>query len=383
MLLHLGLALLLGCLDPYEPPVAPQDRNVLVVDGFLNSTDRAATVKLSHTVSISSSTTFSPERGAEVSIQSKAGYIFPLVEMDSGVYVASGLDLTPDDRYRLNIHTDQGENYVSDFIELKNVPPIDSVHWEPGEDGLTIYVNTHDFSGNTKHYRWYFDETWEYHAAFASDYKLVNGEPVFRTNEERIHKCWRYVNSTEILIGSTEQLQSDIVSRQPLMFIPKRSKKTSVKYSIRVKQRSITQDEYHFLQQIQKTTEDLGSLFDPQPSRVVGNIHREGDLSSPVLGYFSGGSITEQRIYIDFYDLPDDLMVPPSKEGCRADTMCLYRSANPIINCNKALPDVSPGELILSPIFSGPSIIGYLYTTPACADCRSQGGVLERPSFWF
>jgi hypothetical protein len=46
-------------------------------------------------------------------------------------------------------------------MPVQNNPPIDSISWKRDEEGVRVFVNTHNPEGNTRYYRWEFEETWE------------------------------------------------------------------------------------------------------------------------------------------------------------------------------------------------------------------------------
>ena len=109
------------------------------------------------------------EHNAEVNIEGENHETFPLYENGNGVYVSSAaLNLNSNEKYRLQIKTRDGKEYVSDFATVKNTPAIDSISWQRENGGLKIYVNTHDPQNNTKYYQWKYEETWEIHSAYLS-----------------------------------------------------------------------------------------------------------------------------------------------------------------------------------------------------------------------
>ena len=91
-------------------------------------------------------------------------------------------------------------------------------------------------------------------------------------NDTTIYKCWNTLEFSTIILGSTEKLTSDVVYL-PVQYIEPHSEKLSVLYSINLRQYAISHDQYLFLQKMKKNTEQLGTIFDPQPSEISGNIH--------------------------------------------------------------------------------------------------------------
>jgi len=248
-----------------------------------------------------------PELYASVWVEDETGNHFPLTEIGNGNYLGTKLSVNSSLKYRLFVTTNSRKEYVSDYVELKATPPIDSITYgkSPQSDGLSIYMNTHDPANNTRYYQWTYQETWEYTAGYFSSLEIKGGRVV--NQDENIYQCWNSRPSTEINISSTTQLTNDAIRNFELQFIPKGSQKISRRYCLDVQQRALSREAYDFWLQLKKTTESLGSLFDRLPSQVVGNL-RSTETAQPVLGYFSGGTVSKQRIFIDFSDLPVEVL---------------------------------------------------------------------------
>ena len=368
-LLLVSLLSLARCIDPYSAPVSNENVDILVIDGFLNSTGNSASVKLSKAIPLSVNQAYKREKKATVAIEEENGAIYNLVEKDTGVYESSNMNINSLKKYQLHIRTEGGKEYRSDFIELKQSPPIDSVTWKPAIDGVTIYANTHDTSESTHYYQWTYSETWEYNSDFYSAFKIMNGTVVPRPPAESIYICWTTAASTKISINSTLRLSSDVVRDFSLTSIEKGSKKISRKYSILVQQKALTEQAYSYWQQLQKTTENLGGLFDPLPYRLLSNVYNVNDSSEPVLGYFNGGGVSEKRIFISVTDLPNYLL-------------SAYRS--PCVQDTIPVNDISKygSATLLTSSVGEPIVTGYLTTSSSCIDCKANGGTTIKPEFW-
>jgi hypothetical protein len=367
------IPMVITCIEPYEPDVKDKNPNYLVVDGFLNSTTGSGVFRLTHTSSLSQNTPPTAEWFSEMLIEGEAGEQFHAVAHDGGIYEFTNAPLQADRKYRMHITTAGGKEYISDYVPVLNSPAIDSITWEIEDDGLNILVNSHDDNGQSRYYRWYYHETWEYITPLTSTFKLIDGKAYKRTPEEYINRCWAYENSTNINVGTTTLLDRDIISRQKLVTIPKGSLKTSVKYSILVRQQVLSEAGYTYWNDLKKTTESLGGLFDPLPSQVVGNFRCIDNPSEPVIGFFEAGNFSEKRIFIKFSDLPNDFSYyqPPY---CPIDTILVEELEGPR-DPDSLIGEISlPGQL---------GIIGYSTSEKNCIDCRVLGtGFPYRPSYW-
>ena len=356
------------CVEPYNPPAIDELVDLLVVDGFINASNNSAYVRLSKATALDENSAGVPETNATVVIEDNEGNSFMLNENVPGSYTLLDGLFSFSARYRVAIVTQSGKNYYSDLIELTRTPAIDSVTWKPGiqHHGIDILANTHDDLNLTHYYQWTFEETWEYTSNYPTAFRIQNG--VVIPIEENLYHCWLSEDSNEILIGSTVQLSADVIREFRLLSIPVPSLRLSHRYSILVKQRALTKDAYDFYIQLKKSTESLGGLFDPMPAQVLGNLHSD-NANEPVLGYFTGGEITEKRIFIRFTDLPRDLLELP-RYSCPVDSIPLAEVKN-------------TSNIILINSYGSPGILGYTTAHDRnCMDCRDEGGTILRPDFW-
>jgi len=383
------LILFTGCKKPYDPPGITAPNSYLVVEGVINSGADSTIIKLSKTVNLASNVTLNPLGGAVLTVESDQGAVYPLTETSQGTYTAIGLNLDNTRQYHLRIKT-ATEQYVSDFVSVENSPPIDSVNFVIQNNGLTIYSNTHDPNNNTKYYRWDYQETWIIHSQFDSFFKS-NGDTVLArdyTNDE-IYSCWTTTASSTIVLNSSAKLARDVIVDNPIIFIPSSSEKLSSKYSILVRQYALTGDAYSFWQNLKKNTEQLGSIFDAQPSQINGNIHSITHPSEPVIGYISVGSVSSTRIFIANQQLPawaDN----PNDPSCILDSFYYayvpkgsnatpVNQINEYINYNKGATNPEIPINSISPPGSPP--IGYTASEPSCVDCTLRG-TNKQPAFW-
>jgi hypothetical protein len=376
-----------SCKKPYNPPAISATGSYLVVEGVINSGTDSTIIKLSQTVNLSSNATPNPVLGAVLTVESDQNAVYPLTETGNGNYVSSGLNLDNTRRYRLRIKT-ATEVYLSDFVAVLNSPPIDSVNFAVQNNGIQIYANTHDPQNNTRYYRWDFTETWIFHSNYASGF-YSNGDTVLgRGINQQIYTCWGNNASSTIILGSSAKLTKDVIVNSPITSIGSTSEKLGSEYSILVRQYALTGDAYNFWDNLKKNTEQLGGIFDAQPSQINGNIHSITNPLEPVIGYISVGSTTNQRIFIKNQQLPAWLPTP-AYNNCVLDTEYYVYYApgakNPVnqvnqyINYNKgAINPLIPIDAIAPPQHPP---IGYTASSPSCVDCTLRGTNIQ-PSFW-
>ena len=354
-----------GCVDPYRPPEITQPDSYLVVNGFFNSAPGTTTsIQLSRTQNLTDTKTPIAETKAQVTIESQNKVTYALNEGSAGTYTLSGVTPLPGETYRLHIHTTKGTDYYSDYVSVNTTPPIDSVSWHVENEGVQINVNTHDPQNNTHHYRWEFDETWEYTAAYYSSYEYEQKSKQIIVRNEPVYRCWGSASSKNLMLGSTARLSQDRVSQFPLTAIEGSSIKFQHRYSILVRQYALSQTGYEYYDQLAKITQNIGSIFDPQPSQITGNIRSSTNPADLVLGFFRVGTVVSKRIFIDRAQLPAWL-TNTGFSSCTIDTMTVMK-----IEFNQ------PG------IITGLDPGAYLTSSFECIDCRLRGGVTKKPDFW-
>ncbi|HVS95136.1 MAG TPA: DUF4249 domain-containing protein [Puia sp.] len=366
------LAGLVTCRQSYNPPAVAAPNSYLVVDGFINTGRSAVTTfNLNRTRALNDSTTIGvPELHAQFTILGKHGDVYPLTDAgDSGIYSSGPLDLDTTQQYSIAITTADGRKYSSDAVPCKQSPPIDSVFWsQPGD--LTVFAATHDPTGNSRYYRYDYTETWQHNARLIAAWTLVNDQIAVADSTDENWYCWSTANSTSVLITTSVALGQDLVTGFPLVTLPLGDPKAAVEYSILVRQYVITADAYNYWNLIEKTSQNVGTLFDLQPTQLIGNIHCVTNPSEPVIGYLSASSVQQQRIFI-----ADSLLagwvdpVPPP--GCRTSGVPYSFDI---------FPTYPVSDTSVAPYyFSGPTMI---VAPKSCLDCRYQGGTRIKPSFW-
>lgn len=378
-ILYLVLIIAVGCREVYNAPVKWPDAGYLVVEGFINSAG-VTTIKLSRATKLSDGPLIVYENNAAVIIEGDNSESYSLFEATNGTYVSNNLNLTQNVKYRLHIKTQNGKEYLSDYSEYRLTPPIDSLTWKR-EGGVQVYVNTHDPSGSSKYFQWQYEETWEFHSAYQSSLQYVI-DPVtqtptevtwrdsFHTVDEKLYRCWKSNLSTELLVGTTEKLSSDVVY-VPIVNVPPASEQISVLYSVNVKQFALSRENYDFLQKMKKNTEQLGSIFDAQPTELQGNIHCTSDAKETVVGYIDVSQEQSKRIFISNAEVPDWNYLPPCDrtevKNTPADIQAVWDALVPTV----------PSQL--DPLGG---ILAFYASAVECVDCVFGGRTNVKPDFW-
>ena len=307
------LIIISGCREPFYPEIGRYE-NILVIDGLITDQEGPYMVKLSRSYAFDVSFP-EPEEGAVVMILDENDGIFEFTEEQAGIYMSTSLLRGQvGSSYKLIVNTNDQEMYESEWVLLRNVPDIDSITYSleerPTSDpnqtlhGMNIMVNTHDDTGQTRYYRWEWAETWEILTPITSS---------FYPDEVR---CWQTAGSSVISIGTSEHLTHDVIQNYPLQFVSTETNKLRIKYSILINQYSLSREAYSYWKNLQDITQNTGTLFDPTPAMVTGNISNTSNPDVPVLGIFQASALKKERIFIDRDDIPKSLDIPSGYASC-------------------------------------------------------------------
>ena len=137
LLLFLFVLVIAGCKEKFISPAPAVITGYLVVEGIVNNEGGTTNIKLSRTTSLNDIANIQ-ESGAQVKLEDNNNSFYALFENSNGNYTIDNLHLDTSLKYRLSIKTSNNEDYLSDFVKIKKNPPIDSISWERGYDGVTI-----------------------------------------------------------------------------------------------------------------------------------------------------------------------------------------------------------------------------------------------------
>jgi hypothetical protein len=367
-----SLQILGTCVEPFNPDIGKYD-NMLVVDGLITNLDEPYYIELSRSMPYEDINS-ERETGATVFVIDNDNNVYDFAESGSGTYVSDPSIFRGEigKNYRLYIITSSGEEFESDYVELRNVPEIEELYWayeeketdDPDEivQGVQVFLSTEDTGNDTWYYRWEWIETWEFVT------------PLIAAGRPTLNRCWKSENSASIEIATSKHLTGDAIKDHPLTYISQNTNRLGIMYSILVRQYSLSEESYSFWKQLQNINQNMGSLFDPTPIAVIGNIHHVTDPEIPVLGYFQASGVSTRRLFVDRSDLPEDIHISTGYEYCEI-TILQDPSQEQIENMY-----VKGWVFLDTYTFIG--ITYYRFTNAqSCYDCTAEG-VNKMPSYW-
>lgn len=376
-----------SCIEQFNPEIKGI-AGALVVDGSLIKGETQQFVTISRSTSIDKPE-FIPETSCLVQIHGDQGTVFDFLEIEPGKYSAEieDMQLSFNEKYKLKITTNSGEQYESDFETINQSSPIDSIYHleenfqsssETHNLGLQFYVDLKAPEGSSKYYRWKAVETYMYRSQFRLSSYHVPGDTKlirkFPPPSDSLQICWSTAPLSGVYTSTTKNLVVNEKKKIPLHYVPSSSYKLSKGYSLLVRQYALGLEAYAYWNNVKLELQESGGIYQNQPSQSIGNIKNINNSDEVVLGFFWASSYTEKRIDIDgpyFYYVP--------RLKCSLDT--IYPNDNNLSLIEALIAFAGVDTLYLFNVTSK-GIYGWATAPKACVDCRVLGGSLEKPEFW-
>jgi hypothetical protein len=262
----------------------------LVVEGLLLTDTTPCKVTLSYSGIFNSAGAQAQNYvdDATVFVKDNTGDSTKLTNIGNGDYVStSNINAKPGGSYSVSITLSNGKKYASIPETIAPVPQnfsLDSV----GEvmsgtvDGLyaaDIEIKTQDPANQKNFYRWISTD-------FVSRKSTgiscgINSPPCFQY-------CFQYYQDNSVYILSDANINGKEIRYQTALISPYYYYGN---HYIQLKQLSLTAQAYQFWLLYQQQTTRTGSILDPLPSPLQGNIYNINDSTELALGYFEASDV--------------------------------------------------------------------------------------------
>lgn len=300
-LLLFFILIVVSCIDPINLKIEGGD-GVLVVDGLITNQPGPYVVKLSRSISYNSSEVLRvysvPEPGAQVKISDNHGNVEVLEETAPGSYRTKTIQGIVGNSYTLSIVTSTGSKYTSLEETLLPVPQVkelvyDYVIYERlitnanGDarpfrtESFEIYAVTSDPLESGNNYRWQVDGIFEFFSL---------------TDFPDRKQCWAPLTRLESKIEIASDQSFNGNEFKQFVAIVQYDRPTD--FLVKVRQQSLTSRAYAFWESQRDQQINTGSIFDPPPTSISGNIVSENS-EEMVLGYFGASAIAKKDLLID------------------------------------------------------------------------------------
>ena len=387
-----------SCIQPYIPNLKNY-KSILVVEGLFTNENSSCKIKLSRTFTRLDSVR-EMVADANVFITDSEGIKVNLQNFGNGFYKTDSTLFRGDigKKYTLHIFLSNNEEYISSPCTMFPVPDIDTVYYAVDEQfinnqtvtkkGVSIYLDSKPESTDNHFLRWEYIETWKFRVPYPLSFIYIDQNNIIPIPDAEIKEfCWKSSRSSEVLL---KDLTTDRVRKEPLKFIvPDESDRLSLRYSILVKQYSISQSDYIFWNKLNKSNEELGDIFGSQPPETLSNIRNVNNPDEKVLGYFQVSAANEKRIYINYSDVYP-LNLPMFDDKCPGwELDPSYLGPNIVGQEPHTFDDLyltylkAPGMIFVRPKKNPltDELVKLIYTSIPCSNCELSGS-LVRPAFW-
>jgi hypothetical protein len=312
----------MACVEPYEVEV-PEGAQLLTVEGIISTGPGPHAITLTRSATYGSifEGLIRPVSLATVVVRDNEGNVTFLTEGADGL---KGSYFTPANfraqvgkSYTLQIQTAEGKVYTSSPEQVAAVPAIQNLDIRtvtiPTEgsslpkSGIQLIVDLKDPADQNNFYYWkngpavYILETRPDLFTPRPTPQNPNRTP---QPKDCCVQCFRYEasNNQSIFVTNDDNFNG-LNTKIPAAFIADDGFRFVNKYRMDLKQYSISQGAYRFLRLVKQQAEISGSIFDPPPATLRGNMLSLDNPDEVVLGYFMAAGETSRRIYVDKNDL--------------------------------------------------------------------------------
>ena len=327
--------------------------------------------------------TIEGEDGVQVTDTYEGGYIFFYGYRRSSTTAALYFDtrnLRPDQRYRLVLSV-QGPDetstatYESDWVSVTPAPVIDGLTYSANTQDEELQIGLSMHCRGAHHFRWSFEEDWEFHSELNSYYMFDTETSLVRPYDDYLtqnhYYCWAHEEAYTDQTISTANQTDDRFEDLNFHAVSLKDKRLQMLYRLRIHLSALDPDAYTYWETIRQNSEEQGSLFAPTPSQVTGNIHCSSNPSALAIGYIGACQEVVGEMYydnsIEHYFIPDPpiLFDPIEMSNIPEINYSLYRDSY--------LPyqTVSTG--------GEPN---YIWAPSYCVDCTRNGGSKNKPEDW-
>jgi hypothetical protein len=284
--LVLGLLLLFsGCFKEIFFENVP-DEQILVVQGTITDVPSSRTIFLSYTAP------FGQQNGerisaAQIDLIDDKGKKWPYVEVLKGRYVMrdSQLRILPGERYFVEIKLANGEAFRSELQKMPRSSQIDDLRltFNQLEDDrpLRVWADVSALGNQDGTFlRWSL-----LRIARKQEVDQFRIRP-FSLDIPTPKTCYitYSVNEQSILLFGTERKDDFKLKQQELAAIPT-DRTFADRNMVQVVQYSLPEAAYQYYRKINTITNQVGTIFDPPPAKVRGNILQTTDPDRIILGY--------------------------------------------------------------------------------------------------
>lgn len=287
---------------------ADEPSRMLSVEGFITTGEGPHEIRLSRVARFGPSFIgFNlPETRAVVLVRDDQGMVVELLESDPGVYkTIPGFKGKIGNSYNLEIQLSNGTRYISKPEMLVSVPRVDSLSYSSvktpttnrfvEEVGVQVFAHFQDPDEETNYYYW---------RPIESTFILVSEPDAPGTQGGTTASCCSRCFHTDvpkpanvITVGDSDF--NGTYQNRFIAYVVDNGMRFKEAYRLDILHLSISQEAQRFLSLVNQQLSLTGSVFDPPPANIRGNLINLDDPNEQVLGYFFVSDVQLLRVYIE------------------------------------------------------------------------------------
>lgn len=309
-----------SCVDPYAYPFEEVSDN-MVVEAALTTLPGPQQVRLSATRNIYNRDNRSVLyiKGARVSVIDSDGLEHEYLEKGNGYYFSdAAFSAVVGKSYRLKIVTAEGVEYQSDSelaAGTTEMTDIEARYQRKSErnargvyesvDGFSIAARVNDAPDQRNYYLLRMKIT----------YKVLTHPESYQVFDTGLGRyvpapkpccniCWITEQLPEFVVYGDQTISGQKNAEVPLGYFEARSKYFFEKVYFEVTQYTLSSGGYAFWKSLADLKFKQGTLFDPSPAELPGNIHNTADPEEQVIGYFTVSGVSTAGSFISNHQIP-------------------------------------------------------------------------------
>ncbi len=298
---YILLLIMSGCIEPFEPNFDLDTSNI-VITGIITDLEPAQieiakpvleNTKLSNVERVS---------GATVILYDDRGNQEQLYEQKSGFYKGRSKGVVGRE-YHINVHLPNNNIIASSPQLLNPCPAIDRLSVEQitylktlgniqlAVNGLNLNLDLNNSDTLATYYKWTVGGTYKKYSAF--DY-FKQGPACYVTLPDHYY----------FILGESVSNSVNLLSKLLKFIGPDGT--FAEGHSVEVSQYVLSKEAFDYWKKIENQRSNVGSVFDPPPAQITGNLTYIDNQIAPVMGFFEVSSVKKKRIFIkptDFFEL--------------------------------------------------------------------------------
>lgn len=311
----------------------PEGESMLSVEGHITNGPGPHIVKLTRSATYGSVfVDFNrPVIQASVGIrENETGIVSLLSETEQGIYLTS-TDFIPiaGNSYSLLITTTEGSEYISFPSKLIEAPKLDSLSFTTvsfptnnrlvSRSGLQLTAFFKDPSDQQNFYFWNMKSPISTVKTYPEFYKPRYSLP---TDPFQPKDCCKYCDIPGFPVSRGLYLADDsnfngLATNQIAGYIEDDGLRLSFEYRFEFEQMAISEETFRFLTLVNQQMTLTGSVFDPPPANIRGNLVSLSDPEETVLGHFFAAGVSSRKVTLFGSELELLQFQQPINDDCR------------------------------------------------------------------